>query len=107
VKRIIIRPATAADIEEAFDWYERQSAGLGDEFLDAVQSAIDWVAAHPTMCAILPRETRRALLERFPYGIFYRVYLDAVVIVVCMHARAQSAAVEISQVMHDPPGMFA
>ena len=45
--RVILRPAAAADIEEAFLWYERQRAGLGDEFLVAIQSALDDIVAQP------------------------------------------------------------
>ena len=33
---LVIRPAAAADLEEAFVWYEGQRAGLAEEFLDAV-----------------------------------------------------------------------
>ena len=84
---ILIRPAAAADIDEAFLWYERQQAGLGNEFLAAVQSALENVVAHPTRYAVVHRETRRALVRRFPYGIFYRVYGELVVVVACMHGR--------------------
>lgn len=63
---ILIRPPAAVDIDEAFLWYERQQAGLGDEFLTAVQSALDNVAAHPTGYPVLHRETRRVLVRRFP-----------------------------------------
>jgi len=82
---IIVRPAAAADIEDAFLWYERQRPGLGDEFLDAVQAACESIAAHPTLYPVIHRNTRRALLRRFPYGIFYRVDADVIVVVACMH----------------------
>lgn len=84
---ILVRPAAAADIEEAFLWYEGQRAGLGNEFLAAVQSALDDLIAHPTRYPVMHRDTRRALVHRFPYGIFYRVYGEAVVVVACMHGR--------------------
>jgi plasmid stabilization system protein ParE len=84
---LVIRPAAAADIDDAFLWYERQRAGLGEEFLAAVQATLDRITAHPTMYAVIHRDTRRALLERFPYGIFYRVYDDVIVAVACMHGR--------------------
>jgi hypothetical protein len=36
----------------------------------------------------LQRATRRALIpRRFPYGLFYRVYGDTIVIVACLHAK--------------------
>ena len=83
----LIRPAAAADIEEAFLWYELQQAGLGEEFLTAVQSALENIAAHPIRYPVVHRETRRVLLKRYPYGIFYRIYGELVVVVACMHAR--------------------
>ena len=85
--RSIVRPAAAADIEEAFLWYERQRAGLGDEFLIAIQSALDKIVAHPNRYPVIRRNTRRMLVHRFPYQIFYRVYDEVVVVVACMHGR--------------------
>jgi plasmid stabilization system protein ParE len=85
--RFIVRPAAAADIDEAFLWYERQRAGLGGEFLTAAQATIDAIAAHPSRYAVIHRNTRRAFLRRFPYGIYYRIYDDIVVVVACMHGR--------------------
>ena len=88
---IIVRPAAAADIDEAFVWYERQRPGLGEEFLAAVQATRESIAAHPAMYPVIHRDTRRALLHRFPYGIFYRVYQEAIVVVACMHAKRDPA----------------
>ena len=86
MKTALVRPAAAADIVEAHDWYETQRAGLGEEFLTAVAAAIDGVVAHPEGYPVLHRETRRALLGRFPYGLFYRLVAGEVVVVACFHA---------------------
>lgn len=85
--RFIVRPAAAADIDEAFLWYEGQRTGLGSEFLAAAQATIDAIAEHPFRHALIRRNTRRALLQRFPYGMYYRIYDDIVVVVACMHGR--------------------
>ena len=37
---LILRPAAAADVEEAFSWYQQQRPGLGDEFLDSVTAGL-------------------------------------------------------------------
>lgn len=74
--RFIVRPAAAADLDEAFLWYEDKRAGLGNEFLEAAQAMIDVIAEHPLRYAVIRRNTRRALLGRFPYGIYYRIYDD-------------------------------
>ncbi|MBI1956613.1 MAG: type II toxin-antitoxin system RelE/ParE family toxin [Acidobacteria bacterium] len=83
----VLRPAATADIEEAFLWYERQRPGLGEEFLAAVQSALDDIVTYPTRYPVIHRNTRRALLWRFPYAIFCRAYEEVVVVVACMHGR--------------------
>ncbi|MFQ5807626.1 MAG: type II toxin-antitoxin system RelE/ParE family toxin [Phycisphaerae bacterium] len=87
MKRVVVRPAAAADIEDAYRWYESQGPGLGEEFLAALRSARDRVLEHPEAYPVLHRSTRRALIpERFPYGLFYRLYGDTIVVVACMHA---------------------
>ena len=87
MKRILVRPAAAADIEEAFLWYERQRSGLGDELRQELKVLLDRLSERPELYQVLHRETRRALLKRFPYGLFYRVYPEAIVVVAVMHAR--------------------
>jgi plasmid stabilization system protein ParE len=83
---VIFRPAAAADVEDAYLWYEGQRPGLGDEFLEAVESSIEFVQSHPQAWPVVHRDTRRALLHRFPHGLFYRLYEQQIVVVACMHA---------------------
>jgi hypothetical protein len=54
------------DLDEAFAWYEAERAGLGDEFLAAVEQLLAVVVEHPLRYRILLRDTRQALLRRFP-----------------------------------------
>jgi plasmid stabilization system protein ParE len=85
--QVVVRPAAAADIDEAFLWYENQRPGLGHEFLAAAQTLIDAVAQHPLRYPVVRRNTRRALLRRFPYAVFFRTYEGIIVVVACMHGR--------------------
>ena len=71
MKPILVRPAAAADIEETFLWYQTQRLGLGDEFREALQSSLNQIAQNPQLYPVIHRATRRALLKRFPYGVFY------------------------------------
>jgi plasmid stabilization system protein ParE len=84
---VLVRPAAAADIEEAFLWYERRRPGLGEEFLETVNASLANIAAHPFRQRVIHRNTRRLLLNRFPYAIYYRVYDDDIIVVACMHGR--------------------
>ena len=85
--QIAVRPAAAADIDEAVLWYEGQRSGLGHEFLAAAQSLIVAVARYPLRYPVVRRNTRRALLRRFPYAIYFRIYDEVIVVVACMHGR--------------------
>ena len=84
---VVVRPAAAEDIDEAYLWYESQGAGLGENFLISLRTAVERIARDPEQAPVIHRNTRRILLDRFPYGVFYRLYGDTVVIVACMHAR--------------------
>ena len=77
MKQVIVRPAAAADIDDAYQWYEAKRSGLGEEFLVALNATRDRVVEQPEAYPVLQRATRRALIpKRFPYGLFYRVYGD-------------------------------
>ena len=66
MKPPIFRPAAAADVEDAYRWYENQRAGLGEEFLTAVGVVVEFLAEYPESSPIVYRHTRRANLRRFP-----------------------------------------
>lgn len=84
---LVVRPAAAADIEAAYRWYERQRAGLGNELLASIRTALDAIEANPRAHPVIHRATRRVLVRRFPYGVSYRLVAEKVVVVACMHAR--------------------
>ena len=84
---LVVRPAAAADIDDAYLWYERQRPGLGEEFLVAADAAQALVAGSPTRFPVIHRSTRRVLIHRFPYAIYYRIYGEVVLVVACMHGR--------------------
>jgi plasmid stabilization system protein ParE len=86
VKPPILRPAAAADVEEAWRWYESRREGLGDEFLEVVGETLEAVRVHPEAAPVVHRDIRRRLLTRFPYGLFYRLIGGQVVVVACFHA---------------------
>ena len=85
--KLLLRSAAAADFDEAYRWYERQKVGLGEEFLTAVDATLRDLLAHPATYPVIHRETRRVLLQRFPYAIFFRLYDETVIVIACMHGR--------------------
>ena len=67
MKQVVVKPAAAADIEDAYQWYESQRPGLGEDFLAALRFTRDRVLERPEAFPVLHRDTRRALIpHRFP-----------------------------------------
>jgi plasmid stabilization system protein ParE len=72
----ILQTATD-DLQNAFDWYEEQSIGLGERFVDEVDDYLDLIRKNPHQFAVqFSGKYRFALLGHFPFRIVYRV--DAV-----------------------------
>ena len=84
--RLVVRAAAEADIADAALWYEQRSPGLGREFLRAVDVALAEIARTPERYPIVHREARRALVRRFPYGVYFVATPGLVSVVACMHA---------------------
>lgn len=80
-----IRSEAEADLEETAAWYETQREGLGEEFLDEAQSTFDRISENPGLYSELHRRTHRAVVHRFPFGVFYRVEETSIVVVAVMH----------------------
>ncbi len=73
------------EIGEAQEWYELQNPGLGEEFIAAMELQLKRLEQAPLLYAeIIPR-VRRALLPRFPYGLFYVVRGDLVHVLAVLH----------------------
>jgi plasmid stabilization system protein ParE len=83
--RANIREDAEADIEEAAVWYEQQREGLGDEFLDEILLSLEIITDNPYLYAEIHRQTRRAMIHRFPFGIYYRIKGELVIVVAVMH----------------------
>jgi len=82
-----IREEAEVDLSDAAIWYEQQRLGLGQEFLGQVQSVLDSLPDHPNMYPVIHKTVRRALLGRFPFGVFYSVERQFILVYAVMHAR--------------------
>lgn len=83
---IRLRAEAENDIHDAASWYESQRPHLGHEFLDEIEASFTRIAENPLQFQILYRGVRRALLSRFPFGVFFRVVDEAIVVLAILHA---------------------
>ena len=87
--RLVFRPQAEAELLEARGWYESQRAGLGQTFTETVDQALASIVADPLAHPRLHGETRRAVVRRFPYAIYFRVMDEELVVLGVMHGRRQ------------------
>jgi plasmid stabilization system protein ParE len=89
---LVFRPEVRAEINEAYRWYENQQSGLGDEFLDRISETLDRICQMPESYAVVYRDIRRAVVQRFPYAVYYRVVSSRVVVTAIFHGRRNPKA---------------
>ena len=82
-----IIPHAMRDIGEAAKYYREQRPGLDYEFLDEVDAATKMIASDPLLFEQVSPGIRRFLLERFPFGIYYRVRGSQLIVLAVFHAR--------------------
>ncbi|PYV07770.1 MAG: hypothetical protein DMG07_27640 [Acidobacteria bacterium] len=69
--RLVVEPRADLDVAATFDWYEKEQAGLGQEFLDELRATYNRVADGPLACQDLRSGIRRALVRCFPYAVYF------------------------------------
>ena len=86
IKDIIALDDVWLDLEIAKEFYEHQSRGLGRYFKDTIISEIEslWLYAgiHSRVFGLY-----RLLSKRFPYGIYYEIQEDVVIVVAVLDLR--------------------
>jgi toxin ParE1/3/4 len=85
--RFVFRPRAVGHLREARRWYAAQAPGLELEFARAVEAAVGAVGRNPEAYPEVEPRIRRILLRRFPYGMYYAIEADRIVIHACYHVR--------------------
>lgn len=84
-RRPVVRQRARADIRQARRWYEDQRAGLGAEFVTAVDATVADIAAMPLRFPEVSPGFRRALVDRFPYKVVFRELGQRIIVVAVYH----------------------
>ena len=87
IPRLLFRPEAEAELLDAQTWYEGGRVGLGAIFAAAVETTITAILQNPMAFPRVKGETRRALVRRFPYAVYFRPLDDEIIVLAVMHAR--------------------
>lgn len=89
--RLVVAPEAAADVSQAFAWYEAQRIGLGSEFLLCVEACLEAICRMPAMQERVHENYRRALVRRFPFAVFYEYDGDNLTVYGVFHTARDPA----------------
>ena len=86
----IILPSARDDLDDGYDFYERQEEGLGNYFFDSLFSDIDslrlYAGIHQQVFGYY-----RLLAERFPYAIYYSLEAETIRVSAILDCRRDPA----------------
>lgn len=88
--RIEILDEAEKDLVDGFAFYEQQSKGLGDYFLDSIFAEVESLHLYAGIHA-LHFGYHRLLAKRFPFAIYYRVENDTVQVYAILDCRRNPA----------------
>jgi len=85
-------PEASAELGEAAAWYEQRRKGLGIEFLQAIDNALEFIARFPEAGAGVPGvpidlPVRRVPVRTFPFHVIYLEMSGAIRVLAFAHDR--------------------
>jgi plasmid stabilization system protein ParE len=80
-------PEAQQEFDQAVTYYDTCQPGLGTEFAEEVYAAILRIIQYPEAGTRSSVNTRRCLMNRFPYGVIYQVKAEAIRIVAVANLR--------------------
>ena len=83
--RLRIKRGARADAREARGWYEREAPHMISEFDAELAAVLRNIEERPLVYPKIHGEARRALVNRFPYAIFFVIEEDRVVVFAISH----------------------
>jgi len=77
------------ELDEAVEYYNAQSPGLGEQFLLEVLRTLERIRQDPAAWHPFTQNTRRCQTQRFPYGVVYQILEPEILIVAIAHLHRE------------------
>jgi hypothetical protein len=82
--KFAFHPDAEQELNQAVDYYNDCQPLLGWDFSREVYFTIQNILAYPKAWAPLSKNTRRCLVNRFPFGVIYQIVKNDVFIIAIM-----------------------
>ena len=87
MKPVVYHPFALEELIQAAEYYEFRVEGLGERFLDEIDAAVADVTESSDRWPYFLLNTRKRLLDRFPYTVVYLDDSERIFILAVMHQR--------------------
>lgn len=71
--KFYFHPEAEAEFDISVKYYEQCQPRLGLEFAEEVYATIGRIIQYPAAWSALSKDSRRCLVNRFPYGVIYQI----------------------------------
>lgn len=78
-------PEAKFELTQAVEFYQTREINLGAEFLDEVFGAIARIVEYPQAFPNFSPNTRKCLINRFPFAIIYQIRKKEIFIIAITH----------------------
>jgi plasmid stabilization system protein ParE len=82
-----LRRRALLDVRRIRAWYEKIDSSPEERFVHSLDEALDRIEVRPMAYQAVYRNTRRVLLYKFPYSVFYIVQGTSVVVLAVIHHK--------------------
>jgi plasmid stabilization system protein ParE len=82
------------DIQSAFARYENYQSGRGEVFMRHLDAALTLLREHPEIAPIYAGPYRRMLIRDFPYGVFYQVQANRIIVTAILNLKQSPQSIQ-------------
>jgi plasmid stabilization system protein ParE len=83
--RLIISSFAEDDLQVSKEWYDLQKELLGEKFINEIDKTLQIILLNPFQFPKIKGEIRRAIIQKFPFGIFFFVEKDNINVIAIFH----------------------
>ncbi|MDB5281173.1 MAG: hypothetical protein JWO06_248 [Bacteroidota bacterium] len=82
---LMINEEAYEDLQRAYDYYEDERTGLGEEFLEKIEDRLDYLKKYPLHFNKVEDDFRQTLIDKFPFVIVYEIQRREIIVYSFFH----------------------
>ena len=85
--KYILSPFAELDLDSIYEWYMLHDEIIFMKFDNSFEDGLKLIVSNPYQYPVVHKNIRRAVLKKFPYGIYYSITEDKVIVLSVIHHK--------------------